>query len=54
MKNGTHSHGSREIEEISANRILKELYEHRKENEDGKVHVHEIKEGHIEKEFVSY
>lgn len=42
MKNGTH--GSREIEEISANRILKELYEHRKENEDG----------HIEKEFVSY
>ena len=36
MKNGTHGHGSIEIEEISANRILKELYEHRKENEDGK------------------
>jgi len=48
MKNGTH--GNRPIEEISAHRILKELYEHRKQNEDGKVHIHEIRDGHIEKE----
>lgn len=54
MKNGTHGNGSKQIEEISAHRILRELYEHRKQNEDGKVHIHEIKDGHIEKEFVSY
>ena len=53
MKNGIHSN-NKQIDEISAYRILRELLEHRKENEDGKVHVHEIKDGHIEKKFVSY
>lgn len=52
MKNGTH--GNRPIEEICAYRILKELYKHRKQNEDGKVHIHKIKDGYIEKEFDSY
>lgn len=47
MKNGIHR--KRKIDEISAYRILREMYKHRKENEDGKVHIHEIKDGHISK-----
>lgn len=47
MKNGIHR--NRKIDEISAYRILREMYKHRKENEDGKVHIHEIKDGHISK-----
>jgi hypothetical protein len=49
MKDGIH--GARQIDETTASRLLKELYENRKKNEDGKVHVHEIKDGNIGKEI---
>ena len=52
MKNGIH--GNRKIDEISACRILREMYKHRKENEDEKVHIHEIKNGHISKTIRVY
>lgn len=52
MKNGIH--GSRKIDETTSSRLLKELYEKRKENEDGRVHIHEIKDGHIGKEIVCF
>lgn len=46
MKNGIH--GKREqIEELSANRILSELYDKAKAENDRKVHIREIKNGHV-------
>lgn len=51
MKNG---HANKKIEEITAYKILRELLENRRKNEDGKVHIHEIKDGHISKECVRY
>ena len=46
MKNGIH--GNREqLEELSVNRILGELYDKAKAENDGKVHIREIKNGHV-------
>lgn len=46
MKNGIH--GNREqLEELSVNRILGELYDKAKTENDGKVHIREIEDGHI-------
>lgn len=46
MKNGIH--GNREqLEELSVNRILGELYDKAKAENDGKVHIREIEDGHI-------
>ena len=45
-KNGIH--GNREqLEELSVNRILGELYDKAKAENDGKVHIREIEDGHI-------
>lgn len=53
MKDGIHV-SSKQIGEITAYRLLKELYENRKKNEDGKVHVHEIEDEHIGKEIARF
>jgi hypothetical protein len=46
MKDGIH--GNREqVEELSASRILSELYDKTKIENDGKVHIREIKNGHV-------
>lgn len=46
MKNEIH--GNREqLEELSVNRILGELYDKAKAENDGKVHIREIKDGHV-------
>ena len=46
MKNGIH--GNREqLEELSVNRILGELYDKAKAENDGKVHIREIEDGHV-------
>lgn len=46
MKNGIH--GNREqLDELSVNRILGELYDKAKAENDGKVHIREIEDGHI-------
>ena len=46
MKDGIH--GNREqVKELAASRILNELYGKAKIENDGKVHVREIKDGHI-------
>lgn len=46
MKDGIH--GNREqAEELSAIRILNELYDKAKTENDGKVHIRDIKDGHI-------
>lgn len=46
MKDGIH--GNREqVDELSVNRILNELYGKAKTENDGKVHIREIKNGHI-------
>lgn len=45
-KNGIH--GNREqIDELSVNRILGELYDKAKAENDGKVHIREIEDGHV-------
>lgn len=46
MKNGTHVNLNT-IDEISAMRILRELREKALKENDGKVHVREIKNGHV-------
>lgn len=48
MKDGIHGN-KEQIEEFSANRILNELYEKAKVENDGKAHIREIKNGHIGK-----
>lgn len=46
MKDGIH--GNREqAEKLSAIRILNELYDKAKTENDGKVHIRDIKDGHI-------
>lgn len=46
MKNGIH--GSRELlDELSVNRILGELYDKAKAENDGKVHIRKIEDGHV-------
>jgi hypothetical protein len=46
MKNGIH--GNREqLEELSVNRILGELYDKAKAENDGKFHIREIEDGHV-------
>lgn len=46
MKNGIH--GNRELpDELSVNRILGELYNKAKAENDGKVHIREIEDGHV-------
>jgi predicted RNA-binding protein with RPS1 domain len=52
MKFGTRC--SKQIDEITAYRLLKELYEKRSKNQDGKVHIHEIKDGHIGEEIENF
>lgn len=48
MKDGIH--GNREhFEELSASRILSELYNKAKTENDEKVHIREIKNGHVGK-----
>lgn len=46
MKDGIHGEDIK-IEELSAMRILKELQEKSLRENDGKVHIREIKNGHI-------
>lgn len=46
MKDGIHGN-RKQIEELSAIRILKELHDKAKTENDGKVHVREIKNGHV-------
>jgi hypothetical protein len=46
MKDGIH--GNREqVEKLSASRILSELYDKAKAENDGKVHIREIEDGHV-------
>lgn len=46
MKDGIH--GNREqLEELSVNRILNELYDKSKAENDRKVHIREIEDGHV-------
>lgn len=53
MKDGIH--GNREqVEELSAGRILSELYDKAKAENDGKVHIREIKNGHVGKTIEKY
>lgn len=53
MKDGIH--GNREqVEELSASRILNELYEKAKTENDGKVHIREIKNGHVGETIEKY
>lgn len=41
-------HGNREqLEELSVNRILGELYDKAKTENDGKVHIREIEDRHV-------
>lgn len=46
MKNGTHVNLNT-IDEISAMRILRELREKSLKENDGKVHVRDIENGHV-------
>lgn len=52
MKDGTH--GNPKIDELSAFRILCELREKSQKDTDGKVHIREIKDGHIGETVESY
>lgn len=53
MKDGVY--GNREqVEELSAGRILSELYDKAKTENYGKVHIREIKNGHVEKTIEKY
>lgn len=53
MKDGIH--GNREqIEELSATKILRELYDQAKFENDGKVHIRAIKNGHVRETVESY
>lgn len=53
MKDGIH--GNREqIEELSATKILRELYDQAKFENDGKVHIRAIKNGHVGETVESY
>lgn len=46
MKDGIH--GNREqVKVLSAGKILSELYDKAKIENDGKVHIREIKNGHV-------
>lgn len=46
MKNGIHGN-RKQLEELSVNRILGELYDKAKAENDGKVHIREIEDGHV-------
>lgn len=46
MKNGIHVNENN-IDEISAMRILRELREKSLKENDGKVHIREIRNGHV-------
>lgn len=46
MKNGIHRN-RKQLEELSVNRILGELYDKAKAENDGKVHIREIEDGHV-------
>ena len=48
MKDGIHRN-KEQVEELSASRILSELYNKAKTENDGKVHIREIKNGHVGK-----
>lgn len=53
MKKGTHSN-PKTIDTISAMRILRELKEKASMEKDGKVHVREIRKGHVGKIIEKY
>ena len=53
MKDGIHGNRER-IEELSATSILRELYDKAKFENDGKVHIREIKNGHVGGSIESY
>ena len=46
MKDGIHGNRG-QVEELSAGRILSELYDKAIIENDGKVHIREIKNGHV-------
>ena len=46
MKDGIHGN-RKQVEELSATRILRELYDKAKTENDGKVHIRDIKNGHV-------
>lgn len=52
MKNGIH--GRQPIDEISAFRLLKELNQKAKTDNDGKVHIRNIENGHITNAIETY
>lgn len=53
MKDGIHGNRER-VKELSASRILSELYDKAKTQNDGKVHIREIKDGHVGDIIESY
>lgn len=46
MKDGIHGN-RKQVDELSAGRILSELYDKAKIENDRKVHIREIKNGHV-------
>lgn len=53
MKNGTHGDAN-VIDEISAMRILRELQEKSIKENDGKVNIREIRNGHVVRTIETY
>ena len=53
MENGTHCDAN-VIDEISAMRILRELREKSIKENDGKVHIREIRNGHVVRTIEKY
>lgn len=53
MKNGTHRNKNN-IEELSAMRILRELRGNALKENDGKVHIREIRNGHVGRTIETY
>ena len=53
MKDGINENRE-QVEELSAGRILSELYNKAKTENDGKVHIREIKNGHIGETIEKY
>lgn len=52
MRDGIH--GNRPIDKITAFRLLKELNEKAKRDNDGKVHIRNIENGHIAETIQTY
>ena len=53
MKNGIHANVSK-IDEVTAYRLLNELYQKSKKENNGKVNIREVKDGHIRETIEKY